>query len=159
MDLSAWIEALFPKEFLQKVYRLLPDLSFERRMRWDLFKRPDYAYGVYRAALTAQALDIKRISAIEFGVAAGNGLLGLEEAAGEVAQSDHPAGPRDAVDVDVEDRQEDADAKRSAAGEVGVGDFLDVRHRAVGWAEQRVGVGRYVPMRIAKEGDDEQPAR
>jgi hypothetical protein len=87
MDLSAWIEALFPKEFLQKVYRLLPDPSFERRMRWDLFKRPDYAYAVYRAALTAQALDIKRISAIEFGVAAGNGLLGLEEAAREVSQN------------------------------------------------------------------------
>jgi hypothetical protein len=86
MDLSEWIEALFPKEFLQKIYRLLPNPSFERRMRWDLFKRPDYAYGVYRAALTAQALDIKKISAIEFGVAAGNGLLGLEEAASEVSR-------------------------------------------------------------------------
>ena len=50
MELSAWIEALFPKEFLQKVFRLLPNPTFEQRMRWDLFKRPDYAYGVYRAA-------------------------------------------------------------------------------------------------------------
>src|SRR5580704_10337332 len=86
MELSAWVEALLPKEFLQKVFRLLPNPSFERRMRWDLFKRPDYAYGVYRAALTAQALDINKISAIEFGVAAGNGLLGLEEAAREVSR-------------------------------------------------------------------------
>src|SRR5258708_34348497 len=86
MELSEWIEALFPKEFLQKVFRLLPNPSFDRRMRWDLFKRPDYASGVYRAALTAQALDIKKISAMEFGAAAGNGLLGLKEEAREVSR-------------------------------------------------------------------------
>jgi hypothetical protein len=85
MELSAWLEALFPKEFIQKVFRLLPNPTFEQRMRWDLFKRPDYAYGVYRAALTADALGIKKISAIEFGVAAGNGLLALEEVAREVS--------------------------------------------------------------------------
>ena len=79
MGSDGWIETLLPKQFIQKVLRKRPNRPFEQRLRRDLFKRPDYAYGVYRAALQAQALGIARISAIEFSVPGGKGLLALEE--------------------------------------------------------------------------------
>ncbi len=43
--------------------------------------RPSYTWGVLQAAHLAKALGISRISVIEFGVAGGNGLVGLELAA------------------------------------------------------------------------------
>jgi hypothetical protein len=49
--------------------------------------RPNYTWGVLQAAHLAKALGIKRISAIEFGVAGGNGLIALETAAEEVGHS------------------------------------------------------------------------
>jgi hypothetical protein len=48
--------------------------------------RPHYTYGVIQAAHLARALQIKRISAIEFGVAAGSGLISLEKTAEAVEQ-------------------------------------------------------------------------
>lgn len=46
--------------------------------------RPHYAWGVLNAAFLARALGIPRISAIEFGVAGGNGLVVLESIAEKV---------------------------------------------------------------------------
>lgn len=43
--------------------------------------RPHYVWPVVQAAHLAKALDVPRISVIEFGVAGGNGLLALEQAA------------------------------------------------------------------------------
>jgi len=43
--------------------------------------RPSYTWGVLHAAHLARALDIPRVSVIEFGVAGGNGLIALELAA------------------------------------------------------------------------------
>ena len=43
--------------------------------------RPSYTWGLMHAALLAKALHLERISAIEFGVAGGNGLVALERAA------------------------------------------------------------------------------
>lgn len=43
--------------------------------------RPHYRWGLLCAASMAQALGYRRISAIEFGVAAGNGLLAMEQLA------------------------------------------------------------------------------
>lgn len=43
--------------------------------------RPQYAFSVVNAAVTARRLGIERISVLEFGVAGGNGLLALESAA------------------------------------------------------------------------------
>jgi NADH:ubiquinone oxidoreductase subunit len=86
MESEAWLETLLPKQFIQRVLGKLPNRPFEQRLRWDLFKRPDYAYGVYQAALQARALGIPRICAIEFGVAGGNGLLALEDVADQVTK-------------------------------------------------------------------------
>ncbi len=43
--------------------------------------RPNYTWGILHAAYLARALGGSRISAIEFGVAGGNGLLAMEQAA------------------------------------------------------------------------------
>jgi hypothetical protein len=50
-----------------------------------LTRRPHYVWGVLNGAYLAHALRIKRISAIEFGVAGGNGLVILELIAHRVA--------------------------------------------------------------------------
>ncbi len=59
---------------------------FKLRMYIDGINRPYYAYGLYQAALEAKALGIGRISAYEFGVAAGTGLLILEQLSQEVTR-------------------------------------------------------------------------
>ena len=47
--------------------------------------RPQYLWGTLLAVRIAKALGIERVSAIEFGVAGGNGLIALERAAGAAA--------------------------------------------------------------------------
>ena len=47
---------------------------------------PQYLWGVLLAVRIAKALQIERISAIEFGVAGGNGLIALERAASAAAE-------------------------------------------------------------------------
>jgi|KBSSwiStaDraftv2_1062776.scaffolds.fasta_scaffold297850_2 hypothetical protein len=53
-------------------------------MRWDLSDRPAYLLGVGTAALHAREQGIDAISVIEFGVAAGHGLLILEREAAQI---------------------------------------------------------------------------
>ena len=47
--------------------------------RWWLVDRPSYAYGLMRAAGEAEKLGYRQITAIEFGVGAGGGLVALEQ--------------------------------------------------------------------------------
>jgi hypothetical protein len=54
------------------------------RVHLDDFKYPHYAYGVYMACMQAQMLGQDITTVIEFGVAGGNGLLALEDAAIEI---------------------------------------------------------------------------
>lgn len=61
--------------------------SVRRRVSFDIWARPQYAYGVYSAAQLAQALGLPGISVAEFGVAGGTGLLALEKIAREVSQA------------------------------------------------------------------------
>jgi len=56
------------------------------RVRFGVFPRPHYAYGVYSAADLAKRLGATAISVIEFGVAGGNGLLALESIAACVSE-------------------------------------------------------------------------
>jgi len=55
------------------------------RVRFGVFPRPQYAYGVYHAADLARRLGLPSISVIELGVAGGAGLLALEQIAEIVA--------------------------------------------------------------------------
>ncbi len=59
---------------------------FELRMHIDGIDRPYYAYGLYQAALEAKALGVPRISAFEFGVAAGTGLVILEKLSEQITR-------------------------------------------------------------------------
>lgn len=64
--------------------RLPLRLPFGMRVELGLIARADYARCMWRGALWAKELGLDRISAIEFGVAGGNGLVALEEVAGEI---------------------------------------------------------------------------
>ena len=57
------------------------------RVQFGISSRPHYAYGVYAAADLAARLGLPAISAIEFGVAGGQGLLALEKIAAEVTRA------------------------------------------------------------------------
>lgn len=61
--------------------------TFEQRLKYDAIAYPGYAYGMYSAALQARSLGLKKISAIEFGVATGNGLIAMEKHAIEIYNS------------------------------------------------------------------------
>ncbi len=56
------------------------------RVRYDVFARPHYAYGVYSAAMLAKQLGLKGISVFELGVAGGRGLISLQDVSEEIAE-------------------------------------------------------------------------
>ncbi len=53
-------------------------LNYKDKIRYGSVDRPHYGYGVHQGALLARRLGLARTSAIEFGVAGGDGLLSLE---------------------------------------------------------------------------------
>jgi hypothetical protein len=55
------------------------------RTRYDIWDRPSYGYGIFSAAVLARNLGIDSLSAIEFGVAGGNGLLSMERIARQIS--------------------------------------------------------------------------
>jgi hypothetical protein len=73
-----------PKLFVRYCLLKSPYVPFTTRLRWDAIEYPFYAYGMYHAAIQAKSLDIREISAIEFGVASGNGLVQMEKIANEI---------------------------------------------------------------------------
>ena len=66
------------------VRRLLFKQSIAKRVRYGVWTRPHFGYGVYHAADQAVRLGVPAISVIEMGVAGGNGLLALEGIAAEI---------------------------------------------------------------------------
>lgn len=58
--------------------------SFTEKLKYDAFPRTHFAYSTYFAALQAKALGHDRISAYEFGVGWGGGLMELERIAAMV---------------------------------------------------------------------------
>jgi hypothetical protein len=61
-------------------------LSYEAKLRVRSVTRSQYGFGLLQAGRLAARLGIPRISAIEFGVAGGNGLLALEDHAHRVTR-------------------------------------------------------------------------
>lgn len=72
--------ALSPAYLLSRLLRILP-VSLSTQIYYDSLERPAYAYGLYVAALQAKRLGYPRMSAVELGVAGGNGLVALEQLA------------------------------------------------------------------------------
>ncbi len=62
-------------------------LTLPRRVELSVIEKPAYAYCLLRASKQAQQLGIRRISAVEFGVAGGNGLLALERHAERIEEA------------------------------------------------------------------------
>lgn len=63
--------------------RFLP-VSVETRALWEISARPHYLVGVLAGAKEAKRHGVKEMCVVEFGVAGGNGLVALEEAAAAV---------------------------------------------------------------------------
>jgi hypothetical protein len=59
--------------------------SVQTRTDFGIWERPHYAYGIHCAALQARGLGLPAISAIEFGVAGGRGLVAMQSIAGQIA--------------------------------------------------------------------------
>lgn len=81
---SVWLarSALFLQRAVRRAKQRRDErYSFIERLEYDRFPRTHYAYGVYHAALLAKALGIGAISAYEFGVGWGHGLIELERVA------------------------------------------------------------------------------
>ena len=73
-----------PALAISNVLRKIPIGTFEFRIAVDGVERPNYGYALLYAAKQAKNLGIKTISAIEFGVAAGKGLIELEKMAEKI---------------------------------------------------------------------------
>ncbi len=69
---------------LRRIVRPFKRLSLEQRVNIGLGERPAYAFCLYYAALMAKRLAYSRISALEFGVAGGNGIIALQTYAREI---------------------------------------------------------------------------
>jgi hypothetical protein len=76
-----------PKHVTRAVLKRLPGPSYRVKLMWDALDRPSYYFGLHHACIEAHALGIPRISAIEFGVAGGNGLIALENAAAHISKA------------------------------------------------------------------------
>jgi hypothetical protein len=72
---------LFPRHYVHDLWRRHPFGSYGQRIAYDLFPKPPYAFGLYHAAQLARSLGVPQISAIEFGVGGGGGLIALEQVA------------------------------------------------------------------------------
>ena len=77
-----------------------------------------------------------------------SGVQGVVEAATVVVDCRHPAGDRGAVDMNIEDRQKDADA--GAVGAVG-GQGIHRGHLAVGGGDDHAGAGGNLSFGVAEE--------
>jgi len=61
--------------------------NFRSKVAWDLVTRHHTAYGLLKAADYARSLGIREVTAVEFGVAAGAGLLNMCEVADRVTRA------------------------------------------------------------------------
>jgi hypothetical protein len=69
---------------VQNIIQVFGD--YESKLKFGAIPRPNYGYCLYNAAKLAQRLGHTKISAIEFGVAGGNGLLNFEYHAEQVSR-------------------------------------------------------------------------
>jgi hypothetical protein len=73
--------------FMHGLWMRVPIAGVPTKVYQGLYPYPQYAYGVYWSAVLASRLNVPRITAIEFGVAGGRGLLALEKVSAEIGRS------------------------------------------------------------------------
>lgn len=71
--------------FFYGLWSRFPIGSTRTKVDYGILPYPQYAYGAFWAATLAARLGLPRISAIEFGVAGGRGLVALERNCAEIA--------------------------------------------------------------------------
>ena len=76
----------YPEPVLAERNRVAQTGSLRERIRFDLEGRCAYAWGLLTACDAARVFNIDRITAIEFGVAHGDGLIELDRLAGLVSK-------------------------------------------------------------------------
>lgn len=81
--LSRFAKEPLIRVFSQKFVKYMAT-SVRTHAIWDTSPRPNYLLGVLKAADQAREDNISRILAVEFGVAAGNGLIALQDIAESV---------------------------------------------------------------------------
>jgi len=80
------LEWKYPAALITERVRVAKEGSLRERIRFDLEGRPAYAFGLLAAADAAKFAGVKKITAIEFGVATGEGLLELVRLSALVTQ-------------------------------------------------------------------------
>ena len=60
--------------------------DFRQKEAYGLIERPNYAYGLLRAADTARFFGLEAVTVCEFGVATGRGLLNMADVAAQITQ-------------------------------------------------------------------------
>jgi hypothetical protein len=73
--------------YAKGIWSRFPVGPLEKRILYGIHPRPHYAYGLYWSAFLASALGLAGMTAIEFGVAGGNGLIALEALALEIGRA------------------------------------------------------------------------
>jgi hypothetical protein len=76
---------LHPRKFLKEKW-VQSFGDYESKIKLGVIARPNYGYCLYNAAKLAVRLGYKKISAVEFGVAGGNGLLSFEYHAEQISK-------------------------------------------------------------------------
>lgn len=84
--------------FVLGLWKRFPVGTVENRVMYGVYPYGHYAYGVYWSAFLARQLGLPGITAVEFGVAGGRGLVALEQCAAEIA--DHLGVAIDVVGFD-----------------------------------------------------------
>ena len=73
--------AIYPLGYLTHRARVKRGGGFREKESYGMISRPNYAYGMLRAADLARFLGKKAVTVCEFGVATGNGLMNMVELA------------------------------------------------------------------------------
>ena len=84
--MNPWLAVFHPSLVAKRWIRKQSDWSLQTKLDLDWFPYPYYAYCLNQASIQAKRLGIERISAIEFGVAGGNGLVAMETIAAELVK-------------------------------------------------------------------------
>lgn len=75
------------KRLALRFKKRLSRLDVIDRIHLDAFPYPQYAYGIYFSCMQARMLGYSKTTVIEFGVAGGNGLVAMENAAHAIGQA------------------------------------------------------------------------
>ena len=82
--MNPWLALFHPSLLAKKWLRNEDGWSLKTKLELDWFPYPYYAYCLNQAAIQAKRLGLDAISAIEFGVAGGNGLVAMEAIVAEL---------------------------------------------------------------------------